>query len=257
MVFRGTHLIKSWSTNQQVIALSSGEAELYAQVKGAAQTMGIVSMGLDFGELLHGTVHPDSSAALGMATRQGLGKQRHIRVQYLWIQERVADGDVKVRKVPGETNPADLLTKGLAQELHRRHSSFAGCEVRQDRDAQRRGDAASVLGQAVGSQALLDLQVMYMDRMLKQEKCPEVIIKNNVHFIGNLHNKKEKEGGSKEEGGENKEGKETSRIQDGGGGDKRGGGRAPNKNDKTPPQDCPVPKHRFWLPKELGPGWAD
>ena len=30
MVFRGHHLIKSWSTSRQVIALSSGEAELYA-----------------------------------------------------------------------------------------------------------------------------------------------------------------------------------------------------------------------------------
>ena len=28
MVFRGTHLLKSWSTNQQIVALSSGEAEL-------------------------------------------------------------------------------------------------------------------------------------------------------------------------------------------------------------------------------------
>ena len=52
MVFRGDHLIKSWSTNQQVVALSSGEAELYAQIKGAAQTLGVVSLGQDFGEML-------------------------------------------------------------------------------------------------------------------------------------------------------------------------------------------------------------
>ena len=128
MVFRGDHLIKSWSTNQQTVALSSGEAELYAQVKGAAQTMGVVSLGQDLGELLSGIVYSDSSAALGIATRQGLGKLRHIKVQYLWLQERVASGDLRVRKVPGEANPSDLLTKGLAQELHRRHCSFAGCE---------------------------------------------------------------------------------------------------------------------------------
>ena len=28
MVFRGHHLIKSWSSNQQIVALSGGEAEL-------------------------------------------------------------------------------------------------------------------------------------------------------------------------------------------------------------------------------------
>ena len=75
------HLLKSWGTNQQIVALSSGEAELYASVKGAAQTLGIISMGVDFGEVLTGTVYSDSSAALGILTRSGLGKVRHIRVQ--------------------------------------------------------------------------------------------------------------------------------------------------------------------------------
>ena len=88
MVFRGHHLIKSWSTNQQVIALSSGEAELYALTKGAAQTLGIVSMARDMGEQLKAVVHSDSSAALAMSQRVGLGKVRHIDVQYLWTQER-------------------------------------------------------------------------------------------------------------------------------------------------------------------------
>ena len=57
MVFRGRHLIKSWSSNQQVIALSSGEAELYAITKGAAQVLGMVSMGQDFGESMGAHVH--------------------------------------------------------------------------------------------------------------------------------------------------------------------------------------------------------
>ena len=80
MCFRGTHLLKSWSSNQQVIALSSGEAELYAQTKGAAQTLGLISMAAHFGNEVEGTVYSDSAAALGIATRTGLGKVRHIRV---------------------------------------------------------------------------------------------------------------------------------------------------------------------------------
>ena len=71
MIFRGVHLLKSWSTNQQIVALSSGEAELYAQTKGAAQTLGMISMAADFGEKLDGTVYSDSSAALGIVTRSG------------------------------------------------------------------------------------------------------------------------------------------------------------------------------------------
>ena len=36
----GGHMIKSWSTTQPVIALSSGEAVLYSLVKAAAQAKG-------------------------------------------------------------------------------------------------------------------------------------------------------------------------------------------------------------------------
>ena len=144
MIFRGSHLLKSWSTNQQIIALSSGEAELYAQVKGAAQTLGMISMAADFGECLSGTVYSDSSAALGIVTRSGLGKVRHIRVQYLWLQERVAQSDLAVRKVAGETNPADLLTKGLAQELLKRHTKFSGIEVREPAVTAPKGNSAAL-----------------------------------------------------------------------------------------------------------------
>ena len=87
-------------------------------------------MGCDVGEVLSATVYSDSSAVLGMVTRTGLGKVRHIRVQYLWLQERVACNDLFVRKVAGEVNPADLLTKGLNQELLTRHTTFCGLEAR-------------------------------------------------------------------------------------------------------------------------------
>ena len=45
----GKHMIKSWSATQQTIAMSSGEAELYAMVKGAARTKGLVSMIQEYG----------------------------------------------------------------------------------------------------------------------------------------------------------------------------------------------------------------
>ena len=37
VVCLGHHMIKSWSSTQQLVALSSGEAELYAFIKGASQ----------------------------------------------------------------------------------------------------------------------------------------------------------------------------------------------------------------------------
>ena len=48
LILLGEHLIKSWSTTQKITALSSGEAEYYAIVKGASQGIGIRSMLQDF-----------------------------------------------------------------------------------------------------------------------------------------------------------------------------------------------------------------
>ena len=55
----------------------------------------------------------DSNAAIGVACRKGNGKLRHVKVGTLWIQEKVEDGEVNIRKVAGEENPADMMTKNL------------------------------------------------------------------------------------------------------------------------------------------------
>ena len=45
--------------------------------------------------------------------RRGCGKLRHLHIGQLWIQERVQNKDVHLRKVLGEENPADLFTKHI------------------------------------------------------------------------------------------------------------------------------------------------
>ena len=148
MIFRGYHLIKSWSSNQQIVALSSGEAELYVLTQGAAQTLGIVSMTRDLGEALKAVVKSDSSAALAISQRVGLGKVRHLEVQYLWIQERHSNKQIDLRKVKGEQNPADMLTKGVPQEILCRHLATAGFERRGGRGLRRGSAGGGVVGEA-------------------------------------------------------------------------------------------------------------
>ena len=77
--------------------------------------MGIVSMARDMCEELKAVVRCDSSAALAISQRVGLGNVRHLEVQYLWIQERHSAKQNDLRKVKGEQNPADMLTKGVPQ----------------------------------------------------------------------------------------------------------------------------------------------
>ena len=123
----GAHVLKSWSSTQQVIALSSGEAELYALIKAAAQVKGLMSVMMDFGKTLNCTVCTDATAALGMVHRVGLGRTRHVDVQYLWIQHEVQEKSLTVQKVATHDNPADALTKYLAAEVLHRHLERMRC----------------------------------------------------------------------------------------------------------------------------------
>ena len=131
----GSHTVIAWSSTQGVVALSSGEAELYALTKGAAHTLGVLSLAMDFGMCLDARIYSDASAAIGMVNRTGAGKLRHVRVQYLWLQDKVRMGELHVAKVAGEDNPADLLTKHVNAATLHKHTWKLGFEVLQDRAA--------------------------------------------------------------------------------------------------------------------------
>ena len=113
----GGHLIRHWGSTQKVITLSSGEAELAGIVKGAAEGFGLRSLGTDLGLKLELQLYADSSAAVGICRRSGIGKVRHLAVAQLWIQERIKSGEIRLYKFPGTSNPADALTKGLSREI--------------------------------------------------------------------------------------------------------------------------------------------
>ena len=105
----GTHLVKAWSSTQTSVALSSGEAEYYGLVRGVGLGLGIQSLYRDIGLELNLRAWTDSSAAIGVAKRQGLGKLRHLECQSLWLQQRLRRGEFTLHKVAGETNPSDLF----------------------------------------------------------------------------------------------------------------------------------------------------
>lgn len=117
MGFWGSHLLRSTSTTQAIISLSSGESEFYSAVKGASIALGMVGLMRDLGvECAKAPLlRVDSTACLGMAGRRGAGRVRHIHTPCLWLQRAVADGRVVLDKILGTENPADLGTKSLGQ----------------------------------------------------------------------------------------------------------------------------------------------
>ena len=71
----------------------------------AAQTPGISSMALDMGGLLRAVVRSDSSSALAISQRVGIGKVRHIEVPYMWIQEKHAAKQLDLLECRGRATP--------------------------------------------------------------------------------------------------------------------------------------------------------
>ena len=109
----GEHCLKTWSSTQRAIVLSSAEAEFYALVDAVLRAKWAQSVLFELGVPVSPVAEACtvSSAAKSFVSRRGLGKMRHMELRYLWVQEMVKDGRMKVRRVNGEEKPADYLTK--------------------------------------------------------------------------------------------------------------------------------------------------
>ena len=126
----GKSVLKSWAKTQSVIATSSGEAEYYGLAKVAGEALGLKSLCNDLGIIVKNIqLWVDSSAAKAVAGRVGAGKLRHVEVTYLWIQSQVQEKKIRVRKVKGEENPADILTKPKFIKESKMHLEKLGIEI--------------------------------------------------------------------------------------------------------------------------------
>ena len=97
--FHEEHLVDSWVATEKVRAKSSGEAELYGIVDGSAR--GIFTKHEEMGRTINIDVETDSTAAIGMCSRTGVRKTRHIQVRWLWIQDAIGDKVVRLKKGEG------------------------------------------------------------------------------------------------------------------------------------------------------------
>ena len=131
----GSHCIRTWSSTQPSVTMSSGEAEYYGLVKAASVSIGVKTIMKDMGvELSEPTViKSDASAAIGIANRIGIGKVRHIEVNQLWLQEKVSKKEIFIEKVGTDDNLADALTKAVDARIIEKHIAGVGACVRIDR----------------------------------------------------------------------------------------------------------------------------
>ena len=97
--------------------------------------LGIRSLAADLGIQFESAIaiKSDASAAIGISSRLGIGKVRHIEVTQLWVQERVASGEIAIHKVATEDNLADALTKAVDAQVIQKHVLGTNAEVLSDR----------------------------------------------------------------------------------------------------------------------------
>ena len=88
-------------------------------------------LGVEFSQSI--AIKSDASAAIGISNRIGIGKIKHIEVTQLWLQEKVANGEIVIHKVPTESNLADALTKAVDAQTIQTHVSGINAERLCDR----------------------------------------------------------------------------------------------------------------------------
>ena len=116
IVLGGTVVETSARTQQGTPATSSGEAEVRALTQCAQDLVFVRNLGVeDFGMSIDvPRLFCDSSAAIQVARRLGVGKMRHIDLGHLHIQEPVREKRVIVQKIKGTENPSNASTKHVA-----------------------------------------------------------------------------------------------------------------------------------------------
>ena len=71
---------------------------------------------IDFGVRTGVRIRIDASAAVGIATRRGIGRVRHIELNELWLQDQIARKRICIEKIEGKENISDSLTKHCKAE---------------------------------------------------------------------------------------------------------------------------------------------
>ena len=128
-MLHGEHCVVHWSRTQQLVALSSAEAELNASIKAAQEALGLRQTAMEVGMWCTGTVEikGDSSANDGILKRVGSGKIKHLSVRQLWLQEQCELNIAKHLKIPRAINTADALTHHYTKAEAETHFTAMSC----------------------------------------------------------------------------------------------------------------------------------
>ena len=104
-------LLAHRSKTEATIAQSTCESELLALGSGIMEGKFVQTIPKELNVKAELGVHCDSSSAVALTMRRGLGRLRHLSVKQLWLQQKIREARLKVCRVPSAENASDLFTK--------------------------------------------------------------------------------------------------------------------------------------------------
>lgn len=117
----------SWSRKQSSRASSSCESELYALGPLAPELLWVAGFLREcFDEKVSPTAFRDSSSALTVSSRIGMGALKHVALRLLCIQDWVAERRLELGKIGTLENTADIGTKFLSGQRTRELAEAIG-----------------------------------------------------------------------------------------------------------------------------------
>ena len=83
----------------------------------------------EMGEKVTPEAYCDSSSAVAITVRRGLGRLRHLNVKRMWLQQEVREKRLTVSRVASAQNVSDLFTKALLGPRFRVLLDMIGLDV--------------------------------------------------------------------------------------------------------------------------------
>ena len=102
---------KSVRGTQKPTALSSGESEFYSATVCACELLWACEFLGEMGYTMTACLKEDASACIGMATRLGPGRLKHVEIKHFALQHWVRQGRLNLDKVTTTEQLADIMTK--------------------------------------------------------------------------------------------------------------------------------------------------
>ena len=73
------------------------------------------------------TIQTDSSSGKSIASQHGVSRRtRHVQLRFLFLQELVEIGRIKLKKIDGVKNCADIFTKHVKADVLQKHLKEVG-----------------------------------------------------------------------------------------------------------------------------------